>query len=167
MKQVLFFIVIAMISSCATMQTKENLSKTNYKRTEPMDISMYPKADANQVRHIIELAPLKNEETAKVEIYLCKEMEVDCNIHRLEGSLAEKELSGWGYNYYVFETKGKIISTLMNCPDGKLTKKDVVSESKLLRYNSKLPIVVYSPKGYKAKYKIWLASPKVFMAQTR
>ncbi len=167
MKQVLFFIVVVMISSCATMQTKENLSKTNYKRTEPMDISMYPKADENQVRHIIELAPLKNEETVKVEIYLCKEMEVDCNIHRLEGSLTAKELSGWGYNYYVFETNGKIISTLMNCPDGKLTKKDVMSESKLLRYNSKLPIVVYSPKGYKAKYRIWSVSSKEHTAQEK
>lgn len=129
-----------------------------------MDTSMFPKAQENQVQHIIELPSLKNEKGYKVEVFLAKEMEVDCNFHSLQGVLLEKDLAGWGYNYYVFQTNGQVMSTMMACPDNVLTKKDVCSESKLLSYNSKLPIIIYTPKGYKAKYRIWNASPDVHPA---
>ncbi|MFO5965074.1 ecotin family protein, partial [Pseudomonas aeruginosa] len=37
----------------------------------------------------------------------------------------------------------------------------VVGEGFLLRYNSKLPIVVYAPKDVEVRYRIWSASEKV------
>lgn len=51
----------------------------------------------------------------------------------------------------------------MACPDGK-TKKDfvpVIGEGFVLRYNSKLPIVIYAPKDVEVRYRIWSASDKV------
>lgn len=172
-KLLLFLISIAVISSCSTNQQKSKEQKSeeqtaeNVKKAKPVDISMYPKAEENQLRHIIELAPLEDEANSKVEIYVAKEMEVDCNTHSLSGNLDEKELTGWGYNYYVFETNGQIISSLMACPDNTLTKKDVLSQSKLLRYNSKVPIVIYSPKSYEVKYKIWSASKQEHTAKVK
>ncbi|MNR68445.1 Ecotin precursor [compost metagenome] len=55
------------------------------------------------------------------------------------------------------------MSTLMACPDGK-SKKDfvpVVGDGFRLRYNSKLPIVLYVPKDVEVRYRIWSASSHV------
>lgn len=128
-------------------------------------MDMFPKAGKNETQHIIALPVLENEDEHKVEIFVTKTMEVDCNYHVLTGRLEEKELSGWGYNYYVFKTSGEIISTMMACPDKILTEKDVASESRLLNYNSRLPIVVYTPGGYKVKYKLWSTSSGETTAQ--
>lgn len=150
MKKILFLFTIIMIGCSSS----ENMNK---KKSKTMDISMYPKAKDNEEQRCITLKPLKDEENYKVEIFITKEMEVDCNYHSLQGEILVKDLQGWGYNYYVFKTEGHILSTQMLCPEESKTKKDIASPSKLLRYNSKLPIIVYMPKGYKLQYKIWSA----------
>lgn len=76
------------------------------------------------------------------------------------GSLEEETVNGWGYTYYEFNSKGDIAGTLMGCPDNKKVKKFITAQSQLFRYNSKLPIVVYVPKGMEVKYRIWEASSK-------
>lgn len=55
------------------------------------------------------------------------------------------------------------MSTLMACPDGKRTEAfvPVVGDGFMLRYNSKLPIVLYVPKDIEVRYRIWSASDKV------
>lgn len=83
-------------------------------------------------------------------------MEVDCNNQKLMGTIVEKDVKGFGYTYYVFESNGQAISTLMFCPDPK-TEKFVSGETKLIDYNSKLPVVVFVPKGMELKSKIWKA----------
>ncbi|MNF15302.1 Ecotin precursor [compost metagenome] len=54
-------------------------------------------------------------------------------------------------------------STLMACPDN--TRKEafvpVVGDGFMLRYNSKLPVVVYVPDGVQVRYRIWSASAEV------
>ncbi len=151
MKKIAYlFAMTIILSSC--MSTKKS---TTYK-TKSMDISMFPKAKENQVRHVIELSPLKNEKEYKVEIFITKIVEVDnCNYHLLQGNFVGKSLTGWGYDYYEFHTNGMVSSTLMACPDSKLTKKKVASEAQFLDYNSKMPIVIYTPKGYEVQRKIW------------
>ena len=54
-------------------------------------------------------------------------------------------------------------STLMACPDGKKKQAfvPVVGDGFLLRYNSKLPVVVYVPNDVEVRYRIWSASDKV------
>lgn len=51
----------------------------------------------------------------------------------------------------------------MACPDGKSKKAfvPVVGDGFMLRYNSKLPIVLYVPKDVEVRYRIWSASDKV------
>ncbi len=147
MKNLSLFLFATLIIGCGSSQTKE-ISQT-------MDISMFPKAKNNEVQRYISLKPLNNEENYKVELFITKEMEVDCNQHSLQCNIEVKDLQGWGYDYYIFKSDGKTMSTMMMCPETSKTKKDIPSDSKLIRYNSKLPIVVYLPEGYKLKYKIW------------
>jgi ecotin len=47
---------------------------------------------------------------------------------------------------------------MMAAPEGSEKIKQFVSGTPLLiRYNSRLPIVVYAPEGYEIKYRTWTA----------
>ncbi len=170
MKRIAFLLVIVMgcFSACKCPEKQnEDANNTVFKpiTSKSMDISMFPEPKENEVQHLIELPPLENEENYKVEIFITKEMEVDrCNNHWLAGLLNRKPLHSWGYEYYVFETKGGALTTLMLCPDETLVKKEIYSKSEMLRYNSRSPIVIYTPKDYNAKYKIWNVSADEYKA---
>ena len=65
---------------------------------------------------------------------------------------------------------GPLASTMMACPDGKKEKKFVTAylgDAGMLRYNSKLPIVVYTPDNVDVKYRIWKAEEKIDNAVVR
>ncbi len=170
MKRIAFLLVIAIgcFSACESpKQQNDDTNNTVFKpiTSKSVDISMFPEPKENEVQHLIELPPLENEENYNVEIFITKEMEVDrCNEHSLAGLLERNPLDSWGYEYYVFETDGSTLTTLMLCPDETLVKKDVYSKSEMLRYNSRLPIVIYTPKDYNAKYKIWNTSVDEYKA---
>lgn len=55
------------------------------------------------------------------------------------------------------------MATLMACPDQDLTEQFVQlgGNDFLLDYNSRLPIVVYTPSDVEVKYRIWQAGDKV------
>ncbi|MCP8463463.1 serine protease inhibitor ecotin [Pseudomonas sp. ZM23] len=127
------------------------------------DVAPYPKAEAGFVRQVIHLPKQAHEEDFKVEVLAGKTLSVDCNRQRLGGTLEEKTLEGWGYSYYRLDKVSGPASTLMACPDGKTTKEfvAVVGDGFVLRYNSKLPIVIYAPKDIEVRYRIWSASDKV------
>ncbi len=118
----------------------------------------FPKEKKGYKRYVIEL-PAQKEEAAdlKLELIAGKVMPADCNTRSLNGRMEEKELKGWGYNYYEFSTNGTVVSTMMACPDSKKTEKFIAARSELIRYNSKLPVVVFVPEGYTLKYRIWNA----------
>lgn len=124
------------------------------------NLAAFPEAKAGMVRHVIFLKTKPNEDKLKVEIIPGKVMSVDCNQHFLMGALEEKDLQGWGYTYFEFNSNGQTRSTMMACNKPNQDK-FVSGETKLVRYNSKLPIVVYAPEGYEVKYSIWKAGKEV------
>ncbi|MBP6117221.1 MAG: serine protease inhibitor ecotin [Neisseriaceae bacterium] len=119
----------------------------------------YPKAQKGEVQHVIELPQKSNEDNFKVELQFGKTLKVDCNRHMMGGELATKTAEGWGYDYYVLGNVGAVASTLMGCPNQEKTDKFVTipSANQLIRYNSKLPIVVYAPEDVEVQYRIWTA----------
>lgn len=130
----------------------------------------FPQAEKGMKRQVIQLPEQKDEAQYKVELLIGKTLEVDCNQHRLGGELSQKTLEGWGYDYYRFDNVTSPVSTMMACPDGKKTEKFVTAylgDHSLLRYNSKLPIVVYTPENIDVKYRLWKADEKIDDAQVR
>ncbi|TWC52006.1 ecotin [Pseudomonas sp. SJZ080] len=127
------------------------------------DVAPFPKAESGITRQVIHLAPQKQEDSYQVEILAGKTLDVDCNRQRLSGMLEEKNLEGWGYPFYRLEKVIGPMSTLMACPDGKSSQAfvPVVGDGFRLRYNSKLPIVLYVPKDVEVRYRVWSASSKV------
>lgn len=126
------------------------------KKTLDEMLKPFPQASEGMVRHVIDLPKKSDESMYKVEIVPGKTMSVDCNNHRLSGTLTEKDLEGWGYNYYEFSSDGKTISTMKACNQPNKIK-FVSGQTLTVRYNSKLPIVIYAPKGFDIKYRIWKA----------
>jgi len=153
MKKLLFVGIFSMISIQTFAQMKE-------------DIKMFPKAEKEQIQKIIRLEPKVNENDYMVEIMIGKKTMTDgCNNYFLMGKLHERNLDGWGYNYYQFETKGDVGSTMMGCINSQAVEKVVYAPSEKVRYNSRLPLVIYAPKGYEVNYRIWSAYEKVFTAE--
>lgn len=156
MKKLLWLIPALSALSCASVGADDKTMKP------------YPAASDGQQRFVITLEPQSDESQFKIEILAGKTIPVDCNRVSIGGELSEKIAQGWGYPYYVVENVGPPISTKMACPEQepKPTFVPVRSETALLRYNSKLPVVVYVPKGFEVRYRIWQAgSEKTDAAQ--
>ncbi|WP_236235929.1 serine protease inhibitor ecotin [Pseudomonas faucium] len=131
------------------------------------DVAPYPEAEKGYTRQVIHLPAQPDESAHKLEILAGKTLQVDCNRQRLAGRLEERTLEGWGYSYYRLDKVGGPATTLMACPDGKKTEAfvPVVGEGFMLRYNSKLPVVVYVPQGVEVRYRVWSASEDVQKAK--
>lgn len=118
----------------------------------------FPEATADETRYVIELPKLANEEAVKVQLIAGKTIEVDCNLQSFGGQISEETVEGWGYGYYKVSDLTGPMSTLMGCPED--SKHDAfvqMQDSPLVRYNSKLPLVIYAPKDVEVKYRIWQA----------
>ncbi|MFK8827652.1 serine protease inhibitor ecotin [Klebsiella michiganensis] len=138
---------------------------------QPLEkIAPFPKAEQGMKRQVIQLPQQQDESALKVELMIGQTLEVDCNRHRLGGQLKSKTLEGWGYDFYVFDKVTSPVSTMMACPDGKKEKQFVMAglgDAGMLRYNSKLPIVVYTPANIDVKYRIWRADETIGVAVER
>lgn len=128
----------------------------------PVDMTPYPPAVAGQKQNVIRLPVMADENALKVELIVGRTMRVDCNNHFFGGRIAERVATGWGYNYYVLDTLGQGASTMMACPPGSERVVFVSSANEtLLRYNSRLPIVVYTPADVELRYRIWRADAQI------
>lgn len=153
MKKYFTFALLSFVSISTFAQTKE-------------DIKMFPNAEENYIQKVIRLEPKDDENNYMVEIMIGKKTITDsCNNYFLIGKLEEKNLEGWGYNYYNFTSTGDVASTLKGCMNSKSIEKIVYAENQKVRYNSRLPIIIYTPKGYEVNYRIWSASDGINTAK--
>lgn len=135
-------------------------------QTYKVDLSPFPKAERGMKQVVIEVPHSKEDANKKLEIFVGKEMQVDtCNKTFLGGDFKAAELTGCGYNYLTFETKGAAGSTLMACPNPQKVTKFVKSQGYLTDYNGRMPVVLYIPEGYEAKFKIYTAKKELYSAK--
>lgn len=143
------------LSACATAQA-EGLSQAG--QADAGDMKAFPAATAGQTRHVINLPAQSDENALKIELILGKTKTVDCNHQFFGGSLETRTAQGWGYDYYVLPALGAGASTMMGCPPGSEHQAFVTTqEQPLIRYNSRLPVVVYTPSDVEVRYRVWRA----------
>ena len=130
-------------------------------RTEAArDLKPYPPAEKGMTRFAIFLPKLENEEDYKVELIVGKQVLADTvNHHFFEGKIETVIIEGWGYRRYVVKDLGLMMGTLIGGTT-ELQKKFVALEPVLIRYNSRVPIVVYVPEGAEVRYRIWSTTPE-------
>src|SRR5690606_20039589 len=136
---------------------KENLARM---------LKPFPEAEPGQVRWVIDLPALPDEGNSKVELVRGQWMTVDCNRHWASSAIEQRTLEGWGYSYYVMPAVGPGASTMMACPGQEKTRKfiSVGSMPELQRYNSRMPIVFYTPEDVELQYRIWKADGETMSA---
>lgn len=134
-------------------------------------LKAFPEASEGMERFVIVLPEkAKDEEDASmVELMAGKMMMTDgVNLVRLGSSIEPRPLEGWGYTYYEVTGSSAMMSTMMAPPEGAPQVEAFVMGTPLkVRYNSKLPIVVYAPEGYEVRYRIWAASETVSTADKK
>ncbi len=129
------------------------------------NMKAFPPAEAGMVRHVLQLPAQADESAFKVELIVGKTVELDeGNRYFFGGRIAEETIQGWGYTRYVVGTLGPLAGTLMavdpNTP--KVARFITLGGAPyLIRYNSRLPVVVYVPEGIEVRYRIWSAGAEV------
>ncbi|HRP89928.1 MAG TPA: ecotin family protein [Edaphocola sp.] len=123
--------------------------------TSEKELKNYPTAKEGMKRWVINLPSLPNEGQYKVEIYAGNLHDVDCNNFFLSGKIETKALEGFGYHYYNVSTDNKVLSTMKACPDNIKYRKFVHMKPLMVDYNSKLPLVIYTPADLIVRYKVF------------
>ncbi len=136
---------------------------------EHPELRAFPPAQEGMERFVIVLPHKERgeEDDFQVELIVGKEMLTDgVNQVRLGNAIEPRTVEGWGYPYYEVSGSSATISTLMAPPEGAPQVKAFVKAAPLqIRYNSRLPIVVYAPRGYEVRYRIWNASETTHTAE--
>lgn len=130
----------------------------------------YPPAPAGKVRHVILLPEAEGEEeNLKLEIVAGRTIETDgVNRYRLGGEFREKDIPGWGFSFFEVDALSGPLSTRIAPPPGTPSEKRFVAGPKLLvRYNSRLPLVVYAPEGVEIRSRVWRAEGEPVPAAVR
>jgi ecotin len=129
---------------------------------EHSELKAFPAAKEGMERFVIVLPHKERgeEDAFQVELIVGKEMLTDgVNLVRLANTIEACPLKGWGYTYYEVTGSSETVSTMMAPPAGAPKVKTFVTTAPLhIAYNSRLPIVVYAPRGYEVRYRIWEAS---------
>jgi ecotin len=129
------------------------------------DMKAFPAAEKGMTRHVLQLLAQSDESAYKVELIVGKEVATDeRNRYFFGGVIEEKNIDGWGYTRYVVAKLGPMAGTMMAVDPNAPKVKRFISISGgpyLIRYNSRLPVVVYVPQGVEVRYKIWRAGDEV------
>lgn len=146
MYRLLLLIPTLLIAACAIAMPEQDL--------EP-----WPPAPAGETRFVIRLPALEDEASRRIELRIGKDLEVDCNRHWFGGKLEREVVVGRGYPMYRLVDVAGPASSMMACPEEEKRMAFVAInlDDPFVRYNSKLPIVVYVPEGFSVRYRVWSA----------
>ncbi len=125
------------------------------------NMKAFPPAEEGMVRFVLQLPKRVDESAYRVELIVGKTVQVDARNRFFFGGRIEQEtIKGWGYTRYKVAKLGPMAGTLM-AVDPNVPKVDrfitLAGEPYFVRYNSRLPIVVYVPEGVEVRYRVWSA----------
>jgi len=127
------------------------------------DMAAFPPAEEGMARHVISLPKQQDESGFKVELIIGKTVKTDAtNSYFFGGTLETETIPGWGFARYILRQLGPMAGTLMAVdPNAPQVERFITigGEARLLRYNSRLPLVVYVPAGVEVRHRIWRAEP--------
>jgi ecotin len=125
------------------------------------NMEAFPPAEQGNVRYVLRLPTQDDESAFKVELVVGKTVQVDEeNNYFFGGTIKEETLSRWGFPRYIVSQLGPMAGTLMAIDPAapKVARFIMLGGGPyLIRYNSRLPIVVYAPEGVEVRYRIWTA----------
>lgn len=128
-------------------------------KKDPLDA--YPPADDGMSRYVLRLPAEEDESRLRVELIVGKTIETDrINRYFFGGQIETSTVEGWGYPRYDVEKLGPLAGTLMAPPPDEPKVERFITlggEPTLIRYNSKLPVVIYVPEDAEVRYRIWRA----------
>ena len=120
-------------------------------------------------RHVIRLPKQQDESAFRVELIIGKTVKTDAsNSYFFGGTLEIETIPGWGFDRYILSKLGPMAGTLMAVdPNAPQVERfiSIGGEARLLRYNSRLPLVVYVPAGVEVRYRLWRAEPTGYFVQ--
>jgi ecotin len=151
----------SMIAIFASMFLTAGAAEAQVKPRPPQDdLRAFPTPGPGQARRVIRLPPERNEDDLRVGFFVGRTMWVDCNRQIFPARVEERTAEGWGYTYYFVTSSGAPASTMMACPSNARTRQFVRNSEELVRYNSRLPLVIIAPADVEVRYRIWRAGPE-------
>jgi ecotin len=125
------------------------------------NMNAFPPAEKGMVRYVLQLPKHDDESALKVELIVGKTVQTDQrNRYFFGGKIEEETIKGWGFTRYKVGKLGPMAGTLMAIDPNEPKVARFITlggDSYLIRYNSRLPIVVYVPEGVEVRYRIWTA----------
>ena len=122
------------------------------------ELKAFPLAEPGSVRYVLSLPKQPQEDNLKVELIVG------------QNALVDTTIQGWGYTRYVVKQMGPMAGTLMAVDPNTPKQNRFVTlggDPYLIRYNSRLPVVVYVPDGAEVRYRIWHADKTMQPMQQR
>jgi len=133
------------------------------------NLDAFPDAEEGMVRYVLELPEQNDESNFKVELIIGKTVQTDAaNRYFFVGSIEEVDIEGWGYTRYVVQDLGPMAGTLMAAdPDAPKVDRFITlgGDAYLIRYNSRLPVVIYVPEGVEVGYRIWSTEEEMSLVE--
>ena len=131
------------------------------------NMKAFPPPGDGMVRYVLQVPKQDDESTFKVELIVGKTVKLDKgNRYFFGGNIKKETIKGWGFPCYKVGKLGPMAGTRIAIdPNAPKVNRFITlgGEPYLIRYNSRLPIVVYAPSDVEVRYRIWRASPEVRM----
>lgn len=131
-------------------------------------LKAFPPPGAGIVRYVLQLPQQADESAFKVELMVGKTVETNVGNRYFFGRIEEETVKGWGFTRYKVDRLGPMAGTLMAVdPNAPKVARFVTlgGAPYLIRYNSRLPVVVYVPDGVELRYRIWTAGAELKAAE--
>jgi len=133
------------------------------------NMKAFPPAEEGMVRYVIDLPEQEDEAGWRVELLIGKTVQTDAaNRYFFGGTVETVTIEGWGFDRHILRKLGPMAGTLMAVdPDAPKVDRFITlgGEPRLLRYNSRLPLVVYVPGGVEVRYRFWRADADIATAE--